>query len=512
MKRTAVGVFLAIGIFVGLSVVAKRFLEAFTPQMLPIAIVLTIIVLWISERRHGARPSLYSIVAHSSACAVVFWIVVVLDVRWYQKALLAFVVATPVMLLANAGFRSDLRRAQTARNMTAARIVDQVMAGDPDVGPFALYLRPFETTEKLSSGSNPRGGFRDVTGMRIPIHLDLETLLDRALRGDCPLIALGRRGEMQESAGRATVTDERWQTVVQALAKRATLLVMVPLARPSTLWELDWLFKQRMLGKVLFVMPETPYEVPLGVVHPVESGSRGLYKVGFREYDPEQHTLNLAGEWQRAMRQTRDMGLTLPSLAAVGALFTLDSETGRVARIVPLGLAGSFRRDDYLRTALAYLDLYPSDHPRPSDIADAIAASVVHAGPTLEFALIRAADGYLVWGDDTQVVNTLRRAVLANQLKPSVVEYWFNSLPELVRERLDMGDVAVATRYVEGAKLFLADPQLAPYMNPAHPSALHDLVQARLQASAHDGLVPQKAPANGAGAEVVRGNERTPES
>jgi hypothetical protein len=85
-------------------------------------------------------------------------------------------------------------------------------------------------------------------------------------------------------------------------------------------------------------------------------------------------------------------------------------------------------------------------------------------------------------------------------------------LPELVRERLDMGDVAVATRYVEGAKLFLADPQLAPYMNPAHPSALHDLVQARLQASAHDGLVPQKAPANGAGAEVVRGNERTPES
>ena len=85
------------------------------------------------------------------------------------------------------------------------------------------------------------------------------------------------------------------------------------------------------------------------------------------------------------------------------------------------------------------------------------------------------------WGDAARAVDLLRRAVLESRPKPSIVKAYFEQLPALARQQLEMGDAVAAERYVEGAKLALADPQLAPYIDPAVRTALHDFARAPLR-------------------------------
>jgi len=153
-----------------------------------------------------------------------------------------------------------------------------------------------------------------------------------------------------------------------------------------------------------------------------------------------------------------------------------------VARIAPLGLASTNRRIHYLRTVLAYLGLRPSEHGRPSEIADVLAASVFFRGRTLENALVRAADGYLIWGDAARAVSMLRLAARESRPKPSVLMSYFHQLPKLAHQRLEMGDAAAAERYAEGARLFVADHQLTPYIDAALRTELQEFGQGRLEA------------------------------
>jgi hypothetical protein len=70
----------------------------------------------------------------------------------------------------------------------------------------------------------------------------------RSGRDQCSFVALGRSGEMDEGAARVTTSEDDWRDTVQLLARQATFVAMVPLSRPGTMWELQWLAEQDLLA------------------------------------------------------------------------------------------------------------------------------------------------------------------------------------------------------------------------------------------------------------------------
>jgi hypothetical protein len=281
-------------------------------------------------RLRGVRPSIITILATVAASGVTAWTFGWLDARWWEKFLLLALTTTPLSRMADAAYRSDIRRGQRRRNQLTADLVGRLRDGD-EVEPCVLYLRPFAVTNRLPASYQSR------LRRKAPVHLDLEILLERSLRNQRSFVALGRSAEMGEGAARVTTGDDDWRDIVQLLARQATFVAMVPLSRPGTMWELQWLAEQDLLGKTLFIMPETIDEIPSGVIYSVEKSDR-IFD-GDRRYDPAEHTLELPQEWFEAVRVARGFGLELPPLADVGALFTLDPETRKVAKIVPLALS-----------------------------------------------------------------------------------------------------------------------------------------------------------------------------
>ena len=100
------------------------------------------------ERRRGARPGGLSIITTLVAAAVFAWIMLGLDARWWVKGMLLLVLASLLMSIANARYRADLLRAQERRDDHATRLAQAVRADEP-VERFALYLRPFVSTDRL---------------------------------------------------------------------------------------------------------------------------------------------------------------------------------------------------------------------------------------------------------------------------------------------------------------------------------------------------------------------------
>jgi hypothetical protein len=124
-----------------------------------------------------------------------------------------------------------------------------------------------------------------------------------------------------------------------ALARRAALIVMVPLPRPSTTWELSWLADNGFLPKVVMVLPESVCRTPKGVVAPRDPATR-LIGSGFRVWQPDEHRLRaLSTEWERAVEVARGRRVELPPFAGAGAVFTIGQSSRRVNRIAPLLLS-----------------------------------------------------------------------------------------------------------------------------------------------------------------------------
>ena len=212
------------------------------------------------------------------------------------------------------------------------------------------------------------------------------------------------------------------------------------------MWELEWLKQNGLLAKTLLVMPETPHEAPSGVIRTTGTDDR-IFDAGMRRFDAAEHTLDLAKEWPELQRVAETFHLQLPSLAVVGAMFTMDPTTGTVKEIVPLGLSTIVRRSTYLRNTVARLGLLPTPKTLPDFIQD-YSNAVFWSGTTLEYALMRAADGYVLWGDDTTALGLIERVVSARQ-SDDVVASYVNGLPDLIEERLGMNDVGAARHYVE---------------------------------------------------------------
>ena len=177
------------------------------------------------------------------------------------------------------------------------------------VPEFYLYLRAFETTGRLNVPLFLR--LRKLSiGFSSLVTNDLESYVSQAIGRVGPLVALGHPGEAI-GAGRILTGEEDWKTDIGTLMKRAKGILLVPSDRPGTLWEIDTLKQEGLLGKVIFVMP------------PRSTG----------EHDTRQR-------WETARQTLRDRGLETPDYDERGMLFVLEAD-GRVSNVEPLLLTSA---------------------------------------------------------------------------------------------------------------------------------------------------------------------------
>lgn len=424
---------------------------------LAIAVILLALVLMPpmvshAARQQGASASVWTMLTAWGATSSFVWIGAAVEARWYVKVILLGVVSGTLMSIANRAFRNDVRRAQRELDLRASELVGWVKDGRP-VEPFALYLRPFVTTERLVA--QPVADFG--SGDDFPVHLDVETLLARALRQDLDLVGLGRPGEIEVGAGRVVSDEGEWRDIVQAMARKATLIVMVPLARPGTLEELRFLVTNELLPKTILLMPEAVGSPASGVVTTTERDR--LFDAGFRRYTGSEHHLDLPAEWTAAIEAGRRIGVELPPQAGVGALFAIDPVSLGVGRIAPLALSSLSRRSRYLQQVLGWLG---EPEASPARLVSILESSTFWRGRTLEYVLVRAADGYVVWGDVATARFLLRRAREEGRRHPRVASYFLNSLPDFVADSIALDDPEGARRYLEAAVVLWADERLAP--------------------------------------------------
>lgn len=431
--------------------------------MVVISVPLALVPLVFKARRQGARPSVFTWFwaavgsgGFAWACYVVLtnrsWILFLFSLPWVAYA----------RRQANSWFQFDIKEGQDRREVAAKDTARRIMAGERTPGPFALYLRPFASTGRLpAQPSPPEDWDRTVP----PAHLDVETLFDRALRDRCPLLALGRSGDIAEGAARIATSDQEWRSLVAALAEKAALIIMVPLASPSTSWELGWLTEHDLLGKVLMVMPETRLPVSFGYTFSVEKNDRvfdwdRIFTI--ERADTERHQLDLVTEWRQAIQAAQDIGVELPVYAGVGALFTIDATSRQVARILPLPLStiSYGRRAGYVRTAITTLGIFTAESDPPPDLASALAHAALYPDTT-ELTLTRAADGFVLWGDTRTAAIMLTHAAAQSPHPPGLVHSYLKGLPELIHQHSRQGDHQAAVRYEAGIAALLEYPELA---------------------------------------------------
>lgn len=225
------------------------------------------------------------------------------------------------------------RRAQRAQALNR-----QLLDAPPGERPaFALYLRRFVSTGTLDT--QQVGGDADS--------LDLETVLSQALRPELQLIGLNRpQAAAIVGADYLFGADADWKATFHRLAAEATLIVLLPPERGSTLSEIAWLKEQDLLSRVIFVMPET-----------VDRDGRYAATTlpGQTLTVREERFVDHAAGWATARAAVlAQTGLDLPVYQPSGALFTIDRTHG-VRQLEPLALSGSLFKVAKLRRAVTRL-------------------------------------------------------------------------------------------------------------------------------------------------------------
>lgn len=191
------------------------------------------------------------------------------------------------------------------RNDQQQRLNHWVRRLPPDV-PTILYLRPFVTSGRLLVRCSVRSVTeRFLYGPR----WDLEMALSHAAGTRWQLVAIGD-ARRAFGAAKLTTSDAQWKDVLEQLATRAELIVIVPLPRPSTLWELEHILgRPEYARKTLVVMPPTFWGPTL----------RGRL---LGRPSP-------AALWKQSRQQVGALGITLPPYRRKGALL-MRSDQGFV--------------------------------------------------------------------------------------------------------------------------------------------------------------------------------------
>jgi hypothetical protein len=138
------------------------------------------------------------------------------------------------------------------------------------------------------------------------LFLDLEALLAQAVEPFAPLIALGLPRE-QIGAGRVRCNEETWQQELELLARGASFIFVLPSDRSGTRWEIEWLLKNDLTEKCLFLMP------------PEQLAATLVKKDRHRSF-------RWAETWKTIAAEICKVGLQLPAYKTTGMIFTMGTE------------------------------------------------------------------------------------------------------------------------------------------------------------------------------------------
>jgi hypothetical protein len=157
--------------------------------------------------------------------------------------------------LAFAGGVADLA-GQHARDLDAKDLLDRLRHGEAPRRPFTLYLRPFAATNEIDDEvlQPIAAGMPMLSFAFAPARYELEQQIERATRDVGPLVALGEPLE-HVGAGRVRVTDDTWQDAVRLLTRHAALIVLLPSARPGTLWEIEHILDTGLVERTVMIDP-----------------------------------------------------------------------------------------------------------------------------------------------------------------------------------------------------------------------------------------------------------------
>ena len=242
-----------------------------------------------------------------------FWDVVVPQYSLLTQKFISVMGGTLAVILLGLGLlllgmwsRGRLFSLLQAQNDRSAQRVMSELRTDPraPVPEFYLYLRAFETTGRLHLPLYLR--LRKLsTGLQGFVTNDLESYITAAVRRIAPLIALGHPGETI-GAGRIVTEDANWTADIVTLMNRSKAILLVPSSRPGTLWEMDTLKREGLLGKVIFIMP------------PRTKG----------DFDTKER-------WEVSRQTLNNHGLEAPEYHKRGLLFAVGPD-GRVSNVEPL--------------------------------------------------------------------------------------------------------------------------------------------------------------------------------
>ena len=173
------------------------------------------------------------------------------DTRSYYALVATFTAA--VMLFSWVISRRPAKE-QRARQKRADRIADALRAGACDE-EFCLFLRSFSYDGAMTRRVSLRApSFMNYSATRSVV-MDLEDVFSVAwddLR--LPLVALGEPGARFGSA-QIQSDDKTWKELASRAMDEATVIMMTPGASVGTLWEADYIVRNRLLEKCLFLMP-----------------------------------------------------------------------------------------------------------------------------------------------------------------------------------------------------------------------------------------------------------------
>lgn len=219
---------------------------------------------------------------HAHAVSSVFLIYVLhlsfLQAGRWTDSLLFQLLLTSLIGSAPAYFLRSMQRAytvyekdqeQSGRDKHARRINCWLSEGKR-VPPFCLYLRGFMLDDSLGPplsdwaidggrfssrkpifATNSSAFFNELDRMTLD---QLESVLLLSSRKLGALIALGRPGE-GFGAGRVETDEASWQGTAARLMDQATVIFLIPVDRPGTIWEIEHLVSRGYLNKTVFIVP-----------------------------------------------------------------------------------------------------------------------------------------------------------------------------------------------------------------------------------------------------------------
>jgi hypothetical protein len=187
---------------------------------------------------------------------------------------------------------------QARRDKAAIKIFKAVRASS-DEQKFAVFLRPFYTTDKVKSRQiimMPVQSGGTVTYTPLILEHRLEDAIVKAFRRTMPVVALGKPGETF-GVGRILADEDSWEKAATELMDRAALIIFQPSSRPGSFWEMNQIMLHRYLSKTVFIMPPNPAK--------------------WKE---------LRGDWDLLKENIATSGITFPEYGADGLLFSVDAK------------------------------------------------------------------------------------------------------------------------------------------------------------------------------------------